>query len=236
MNDQYDFSIDREDEWFKIVNSSDIEEFIARLYRFNCKRCSLSDHNNHVVVCRGNPKAKIMYIGEGPGLVEDQERKAFVGPAGQLLEKIFASVNVDIDKDVFLSNIIRCRPVAKEGSGRQNYTPKVDQCELCKPYVLREIELIDPKIIIAGGRTAAISLFNFAPKTRLKHIVGKFFQSDEGPLKGRELFVMYHPAALLHSQHSPARCHELKRQTWEDIQKIKKKIDELGIKLINERK
>jgi DNA polymerase len=170
-----------------------------------------------------------MLIGEAPGKVEDQQGKAFVGPAGELQDKIFAAAGISTEEDMYLGNICKCRPTAKKGSGKQNDTPEKDQTFYCKPYILKEIELINPEIVVAVGKTAAVTLYGFESKTLMKHIVGRFFNSEIQALKGRELFTIYHPAAILHA--TGDREAQLKRDIWEQVKKIRKKVDELGIQL-----
>lgn len=213
-----------------IMSAQDIDTFLSRLSKYNCKRCSLSGYeDNQIVIYRGNPNAEIVLAGEAPGLVEAKLGKAFVGPAGELADKIFASVNINTNKDMFISNTCLHRPVAEKGSGRQNYTPLAEQTHLCKPYILKMIELIDPKIVIAFGRVAAINLFKLGTKTRMKHIVGKFFQDDTEPvMKNRWLYTMYHSAYLLRVQHHKD-SKALKMEVWEHAKKLASKAKELNI-------
>ena len=185
-----------------IIKTDNINVFISTLSNYKCNRCSLSLHDNKVVVYRGNPSAQIMLIGEAPGLVEDQQGKAFVGPAGVLMEKIFASVGINMDKDVYSSNICRCRPVAKENSGKQNYTPLAEQRTNCMHYLKKEIELINPKIIIGAGGTALRMLLEEKAQPNMNKLAGRFLS----PLRktqtgiGRDIFALYHPAWIIHSQ------------------------------------
>jgi len=225
MKIQLDFTESTEDKLYKnILSSNDIKGFSDRLKNFNCTRCELYSGCKQKVLYRGNPNADIMLIGEAPGLEEDRLGIPFVGPAGKLTNKIFESIGLDTEKDMYISNVVKCRPTAKPGTGRQNNTPnKEDHRDKCKPYVMREIELVDPKVIIACGLTAAKSVFNFMEKTMMKHVSGKFFNNytiDE--LKNRELFIIYHPAALLRNQ-------ELKRTMWKHIKILRTKLKELNL-------
>ena len=213
----------------RVIESEDIYIFIERLSSSNCRRCSLSRHNNKIVVYRGNPNASIMLIGEAPGLHEDQQGKTFVGPAGILLDKIFASVGINADEDTYLCNICRCRPVAPEGSNKQNYTPRTDQTHNCLPYLHREIELVNPKIIILAGLTAAKNIMGWDSKTRMGHVAGRFFKKELGN-KERECFVIYHPAYVLHAQKSGKEKAMAARQImWDHALVLLDKIEELNI-------
>jgi len=226
---QIDF-LNADKDYQEIMLAKDIDSFLKRLSNYDCKRCSLSEHkDNQIVIYRGNPNAEIVLVGEAPGMVEAKLGEAFVGPAGVLADKIFASVNIDTNKDMFLGNICLHRPVAEKGSGKQNYTPYAEQTKLCKPYILKMIELINPKIVIAFGRVAAINLFKLGTKTRMKHIVGKFFQDDSEPvMKDRWLYTMYHSSYLLRVQyHKDAQI--LKQEVWNHVKLLRSKAEELNI-------
>jgi len=215
----------------RIIQATSLEDMTTRLVEYPCKRCTLSKLQNRVVVFRGSLDAKIMLVGEAPGKVEDRTRSPFTGPAGELTDKIFAAVGISTNRDMYLGNICKCRPVAQKGSGRENFTPQADQRKQCMPYILREIELLNPKLIIACGLTAAKTLFNMGENTRMKHIASKNFTKDEpSQLKGRTLFVMYHPAAILHAQGD--RKRELREIMWKDAQELRRVVDGLGITLI----
>jgi DNA polymerase len=171
-----------------------------------------------------------MLIGEAPGAVENKQGKTFVGPAGRLCDRIFAAVGIDTNTDMYLGNICKCRPIATQGSGKQNYTPQVDQRTNCMPYIQREIELIDPQIIILAGLTAAKTLLGDKLIKNMGQSVGKIFKPSEGPLKGRESYVIYHPAYLIHAQKS-GMATEARQKMWEHVQFLRKRVDELGIEL-----
>lgn len=219
----------------EIINSTNINDFLERLNSSDCRRCSLSEHNNRIVTHRGNPSAKIMGLGEAPGLVEDQQRKAFVGPAGQLLEKIMASVGISLDNDMYIGNICKCRPVASPETGKQNYTPLVDQRLRCIPYVTKEIELINPSIVILMGLTAAQTLLGTRLIKNMGSGVGRWYQPTEGPLNGREAYVIYHPAYIIHAQKNGREIvQQIKMRTWEHVKDIRRRVDELGIEVTEE--
>ncbi|MEX0646655.1 MAG: uracil-DNA glycosylase [Balneolaceae bacterium] len=154
----------------------------------------------------GNQNADLMLIGEAPGEQEDRQGEPFVGAAGQLLNKILEAVKFRRE-DVYIANILKHRP-----PGNRNPNPEERQRSL--PYLLRQIELIQPKLILCLGKISGITLLN--RDTTLRSLRGKYY-----PFHGAELTVTYHPAALL-------RHPKWKRPVWEDVQKLREKYDELG--------
>lgn len=172
----------------------------------NCQKCDLYKSRNKAIVGNGNPNAEIFLIGEAPGFEEDKKGIAFVGKSGQLLDKILAACNFDREKHIYIGNIIKCRPP-------QNRKPTKEEMEVCLPFLKRQIEMVDPKIIVLLGSTAIKGLLDpYAKITR-----------DRGNWKMYEKrFVMptFHPSALLRN---PA----LKKDVWEDFKKIIVKYREL---------
>lgn len=177
----------------------------------NCHRCNLAATRTNVVISRGNPQAPIVIIGEGPGQTEDETGLPFVGRAGQLLEKILASVNLDAEKDVYICNIVKCRPP-------NNRTPSTDESEACRPYVLEQIRLVDPKIILLTGATAVRGITGI--KKGITKIRGEWMTWE-----GYLCMPILHPAYLLRN---PSKAvGSPKWLMWQDIQLIRKKLDEL---------
>jgi len=174
--------------------------------------CSTADElktdieNTNLVFGVGNPDADLMLIGEAPGEQEDKQGEPFVGPAGQLLNKILKAIDFDRD-DIYIANILKHRPPG-------NRNPNEDERARSLPYLMRQIELVDPKLILCLGKVAGLTLLN--KDTTLSSIRGRFHE-----FKGIELTVTYHPAALL-------RNPNWKRPTWEDVQMVRKRYDELG--------
>lgn len=171
-----------------------------------CDRCGLSKTRTHVVFGEGNLNADIRIIGEAPGRDEDLQGRPFVGKSGQLLDRILAVCGFTREEHVFIGNIIKCRPPG-------NRVPLPEEAATCMPYLLKQIELIDPKIMIFLGATA------------LKHMMGMQYRITR--VRGQWLtwnnrlaMPVFHPAALLRN---PA----LKRDTWEDFKKIVFKYREL---------
>ncbi len=174
--------------------------------------CAVSDElhtdleDTNLVFGVGNPEADLMIVGEAPGFNEDKQGEPFVGQAGQLLDKIIAAINFKRD-DIYIANILKHRPP-------DNRDPKVEEREKSLPFLLKQIELIDPKLILCVGRISATTLLD--KDTSLKSMRQKFHD-----FHGRLLMATYHPVALLRNQ-------QWKRPTWEDVQLLRKKYDELG--------
>ena len=177
----------------------------------NCHRCKLGDTRQNVVIGRGNLQASIMIIGEAPGQNEDETGLPFVGRAGQLLEKILASVKLDSKKDVYIANINKCRPPG-------NRNPTTEEIKACKPYLLEQIRLVDPKIILLTGATALKGLL--AEKRGITKIRGQWIEWE-----GRLCMPIFHPSYLL--RNSSREVGGPKWLMWQDIQAVRAKFDEI---------
>ena len=175
---------------------------IARVVA-ECRRCPLYATATNPVPGDGNPDADFMCVGEAPGANEDEQGKPFVGQAGQLLTKILAAIDLKRE-DVFIANVLKHRPPG-------NRNPLPDEVIACSPYLVRQIELIRPKVILALGTFAAQTLL----ETKLT--IGKL-RGQVHRYYGVPLIVTYHPAALLRN---PA----WKRPTWEDVQLARRILD-----------
>ncbi len=170
----------------------------------DCTRCKLHRGRTHVVFGAGNPQADLMFIGEAPGVDEDIQGLPFVGRAGQLLTRIIKAIDMERE-DVYIANIIKCRPP-------QNRSPQPDEIETCVPFLFRQIEIIEPKIIIALGSFAAQRILN--TKLPITSLRGRF-------MKFKDIRVMptFHPAYLLRNMNK-------KREVWEDMKLVR---DELKV-------
>lgn len=164
-----------------------------------CQKCGLAETRNHVIFGEGSNLAPIFIIGEAPGRDEDLRGRPFVGRSGQLLDKILLACGFNRYQHVFISNIIKCRPPG-------NRTPSPEEIQVCKPYLLQQINLIDPKILILLGATALKSMTGEDQK--ITKVRGTWINCEN-----RLAMPVYHPSALLRN---PA----LKRDTWEDFKKI----------------
>jgi DNA polymerase len=164
----------------------------------DCKKCKLHRARKTIVFGEGNEKARLMFIGEGPGYDEDVQGRPFVGRAGQLLTKIIQSINLPRE-EVYITNIIKCRPP-------QNRNPEPDEIQSCHPFLMKQIRAIQPKIICALGTFSAQTLLK--TDTKITALRGRFYD-----LEGIKVIPTYHPAFLL-------RNPERKREVWEDMKKI----------------
>jgi uracil-DNA glycosylase len=178
-----------------------------------CQRCELGSTRTNAVISRGNPAARIMIIGEGPGENEDLTGKPFVGKAGQLLDKILASVRLT-EADVFICNIVKCRPPG-------NRKPSRDEMNACRPYLLEQIRLVDPKIIILTGASAIEGLFN-EKSVGITKIRGQWREWE-----GRLCMPMFHPSYLL--RNASKEKGSPKWLMWQDIQEVQRKLAELQL-------
>ncbi|MCF8387676.1 MAG: uracil-DNA glycosylase [Bacteroidales bacterium] len=165
----------------------------------SCEKCALSKTRNHVIFGEGNPEAGILIVGEGPGADEDRIGRPFVGKSGQLLDKILAACGFNREQHVFISNIVKCRPPG-------NRAPTPQEAAVCMPYLMEQIELIDPEIIILLGASALNYLVD--KSMRITKVRGHWLA-----WQNRWVMPVFHPAALL-------RNPNLKRDTWEDYKKI----------------
>jgi DNA polymerase len=168
-----------------------------------CTRCPLYKTANKGVPGEGDPRARLVCVGEAPGASEDETGLPFVGAAGQLLTKILLAVDLKRE-DVFITNVVKHRPPG-------NRNPMPNEIEACSPYLIRQLELIQPKVIVAFGTFAAQTLLN--TKTPIGKLRGEVHRYH-----GIPLVVTYHPAALL-------RNPSWKRPTWEDVQLARRILD-----------
>jgi uracil-DNA glycosylase len=178
----------------------------------SCQRCELAATRTNVVVSRGNPTAPIMIIGEGPGQQEDEQGLPFVGRSGQLLEKILEAVRLDSEKDVYICNIVKCRPPG-------NRNPSTAEINACRPYILEQIRLVNPKIILLTGATAVKGIIP-SEKRGITKIRGQWLEWE-----GRQCMPILHPAYLLRNpSRDPGKPKWL---MWQDIQAVRTKLDEI---------
>ena len=188
----------------------------------DCTRCPLHKQGRKQIVFGvGDPHAELMFIGEGPGADEDEQGEPFVGRAGQLLNNMIKAMGITRDQ-VYIANIVKCRPPG-------NRTPEREECETCSPFLMRQIAVIKPKVIVALGATAAKTLL--AMNSSMASLRGRFYdfkpagfrndaRSNDPSWQGCKLAVTYHPAFLL-------RDPRQKGEAWKDLQMVMK---ELGLK------
>jgi len=177
----------------------------------NCQKCPLAPTRTNVVVERGDRHAEILIIGEAPGEQEDLSGLPFVGKSGQLLDKILESVGFDTSKDVYICNTVKCRPP-------NNRVPTEIETTTCKPYLLEQIRLVDPKIILLTGATSLKSILG--EKLGITKVRGKWYEWE-----GRLVMPIFHPSYLLRNQSREQGSP--KWLTWQDIKAIKAKYLEI---------
>jgi uracil-DNA glycosylase len=178
----------------------------------DCTRCKLHQQGRKQIVFGvGNPRADLMFVGEGPGADEDAQGEPFVGRAGQLLNNMIKAMGLRRE-DIYIANVVKCRPPG-------NRTPERDECETCSPFLMRQIAAIKPKVIVALGAVSAKNLLAInAPMSELR---GRFYDfmptgvASDSEWRGAKLAVTYHPAFLL-------RDPRQKGEAWKDLQMVMK--------------
>jgi uracil-DNA glycosylase family 4 len=170
----------------------------------DCTRCKLHKGRNKIVFGDGSPSAKLVFIGEGPGADEDAQGLPFVGRAGKLLTQMIEAMGLQ-RKDVYICNVVKCRPP-------ENRTPEPDEVEVCSPYLVRQIDVINPKVLVCLGAVAAKTLLE--TNKGITQFRGQWLE-----WRGRKLMATYHPAYLLRNPNA-------KGEVWKDLQKV---MAELGL-------
>lgn len=178
----------------------------------NCTKCQLSKTRTNVVFSDGIPNSKLMLIGEAPGYYEDMKGLPFVGKAGQLLDKIFASVGLSRENDVYICNTIKCRPP-------ENRNPEIEEKEACREFLDAQIEILKPRIILICGGVALNSML--PAEKGITSVRGKWF---DGPY-GAKMMPIFHPSYLL--RNDSREKGSPKWLMWQDIQEIKREYDKL---------
>jgi DNA polymerase len=178
-------------------------EAVAQLVA-GCTKCGLCEGRTHTVPGEGPSDARLVVVGEGPGRVEDATGRPFVGPAGELLTKILAAIDLPRER-VYICNVVKCRPP-------ENRVPQFDEIAACLPYLHRQLELLRPKVILAMGSTAAQVLLDTKQSLGgLRNHIHRF--------RGIPVVVTYHPAALL-------RNPNWKKPTWDDVRIARRLVDD----------
>ncbi|HEX6647927.1 MAG TPA: uracil-DNA glycosylase [Pyrinomonadaceae bacterium] len=169
----------------------------------DCTRCPLHQERTHVVHTEGNRKARLMFVGEAPGADEDAQARPFVGRAGQLLTKIIEAIGLKRE-EVLIGNVNRCRPPG-------NRAPTTEEASMCKPFLLREIAVVRPEVIVVLGNTAMKNLLD--TREGITRLRGRFQDYN-----GIKVMPTFHPAYLL-------RDPSKKRETWDDLKKVRDYLD-----------
>ncbi|MGE0252813.1 MAG: uracil-DNA glycosylase family protein [Dongiaceae bacterium] len=188
-----------------------LPELEAAVKNFN--GCALKKGAKNTVFCDGVASSPIMFIGEGPGADEDRQGKPFVGVSGQLLDKMLAAINLSRQSNAYITNVVYWRPPG-------NRAPTPEEIECCRPFFERHIELHKPKVIVLLGGVALKAVFN--PKDGIMKMRGTWLEYKTADGAVIPVMPTYHPAFLL-------RTPTAKRQAWQDLQAIQKKLAELGV-------
>ena len=183
----------------------------------DCRRCPLASGRQQVVVSRGNPAARLMVIGEGPGAQEDAQGLPFVGRAGQLLDQMLASVGLDSNRDAYICNVVKCRPP-------DNRKPTPEEMAACRPWLQEQIALVDPPLIVLAGATAMEGVLGV--KGGITRLRGQWRQGEGEALVGRWLMPIFHPSYLL--RNASREPGSPKWHTWQDLQELRRRLDSLG--------
>ena len=180
----------------------------AQLYEelSGCQRCRLCEHRTNVVPGEGNPNARLMFIGEGPGQEEDRPGRPFVGRSGELLTRMIHAIGIE-RSEVYICNVVKCRPP-------QNRNPEPDEAEACLNYLRAQVALVRPKVIVLLGKVAC--RYTLGEEIFITRDHGRWFER-----KGTWFIPTFHPSALL-------RDPTKKRDAWDDFQKIREKLKEIS--------
>jgi uracil-DNA glycosylase family 4 len=186
----------------KIILSEDNQPLLDRVVEEigDCRRCKLHPTRKNIVFGSGNPGARLMLVGEAPGAEEDEQGMPFVGKAGQLLTKIIEAIDLK-RSDVYIANILKCRPPS-------NRNPEEDEMKTCIPFLEKQIKIIAPEIVCTLGNIATRAML--ATDMGITKLRGRFHERS-----GLKVMPTYHPSYLLRDQSK-------KRETWEDMKKVKK--------------
>jgi uracil-DNA glycosylase family 4 len=191
---------------FLHLQGSDPRADLAEVNRdiLKCQRCRLHESKTHYVPGEGNIRPDILFIGEGPGETEDQFGRPFIGKAGQLLDKIIQKMGLRRE-DVFIGNVVKCRPP-------NNREPLKDEADACIPFLQRQIQILQPKVIVCLGKVALNNLLGTS------HSMGRI-HGQLLSFNGTPMIPTYHPAFILHKK-DKEEISKAKWEIWEDMQKV----------------
>jgi len=189
----------------QVLASSTYDEYRQRLAKYDCRRCTLCYSRSRVVIDRGNPKAPILIVSERPGENEDRTGKPFMGRAGELLDKMLRAIDLDPDRDVLITNVVRCKPEVDR-------SPSKDEVDACFPFLEKQIELVRPRVILVLGAVALKWVDSERSEAKMEEETGKFFTVARFP--DVQFMVMYNPAFLL-------RDPRKKTATWEHLKALR---------------
>lgn len=205
----------------RILGARDYAEFRRLLAAYPCSACGLHRHRNRIVIDRGSPSAPIMAVSERPGENEDRTGLAFVGRAGEMLDKIFASIGLDSNRHMLITNIVKCIPVSvREDGTREDRAPQGEEARACLPFLWKQIELVRPRVVLLLGAVALRWMAGTGEEFTMEREAGSFFSLPEHP--GVQFMVLYHPAFLL-------RDPRKKKEMWEHVKRLRDHLGEAGM-------
>ncbi len=193
-----------------ILAANSYADFSDRLIKYNCKRCTLCYSRSKIVIDRGSPKADIFVISERPGDNEDRIGQAFVGRAGELLDKMFAAIDLDSNRDLLITNVVKCMP-------DKDRSPSRDEVNACFPFLEKQIQLVKPKVVVLLGAVAVKWVDPSRTDIKMEEETGRFFSLARFP--DVQFMVMYNPAFLL-------RDPRKKTNTWEHLKLLQAYLQE----------
>jgi uracil-DNA glycosylase family 4 len=184
-----------------------------------CRKCAIGAQRRHNVYGEGDPCARLMVVGEGPGETEDQLGRPFVGPAGQLLDKMLAAIGLEREA-VYICNTVKCRPTLHGPSGLRNRAPDPDEMANCRPFLDEQIQIVQPWVLLALGAPAAKSFLG--RDFQITKMRGRWYA---GP-HGIPLMVTFHPAYVL--RQTGGEIGAVKRMVWNDLKAVRAKLDDIA--------
>jgi uracil-DNA glycosylase len=200
------------------LNSNLAQLEAVREKALRCQACRLHETRQNVVFFDGNPEARVLFIGEGPGQQEDETGIPFVGRAGQLLTKIIESVGFNRQTDTYICNIVKCRPPG-------NREPMADEAAACAGFLQAQLDLVRPDILVLVGKTAYRGIYNIQGNIRIGQLRGQWLESPFTQHPEMKVMTIFHPSYLLRNP-SPNEGTP-KWLTWQDMQEIRRVYDEL---------
>ena len=193
----------------ELKNLKDLSNIVS-----SCHKCKLASTRSNVVFGEGNPSSEVMFIGEGPGRKEDLEARPFIGPSGQLLTRMIEK-GMGVSRDeVYICNLVKCRPTV-DLAFIKDRAPNPEELEACTPYLLKQIQIVSPKVIISVGNPA--TKFLLKTKLGITALHGKWHEFESIPV-----MPIYHPSYILRNG---GETSPLKHELWEDIKLVMKKLN-----------
>lgn len=190
----------------EVLRAGTYEEFARRLRAYDCRRCPRAAARTNIVVDRGDPRARLMVISERPGENEDLKGQAFVGRAGELLDRIMAAIQLDTNRDLLITNVVKCR-------AEVDRAPTAEEIAACRPFLDRQIELVRPRVVILLGAVAYKYVARVNEELAMDRDAGKFLELPAYP--GIQFVVLYHPAFLL-------RDPRKKADMWAHVKELRR--------------